>query len=82
MKEENICEPQEQKIDYFDGDTTFEGYVVVPDTNAASRACVVLTHDWSGLTAPTKRLATRYAALGTVARCLYQVNVSREALRL
>lgn len=55
-----------QKIEYSDGETNFEGYVVVPDKAAANRACVVLTHDWSGLTAPTKDLAARYAALGYV----------------
>lgn len=56
----------EQELEYSDGDTQFEGYVVAPETAAARRPCVVLTHDWSGLTAPTKRLAAQYAALGYV----------------
>lgn len=64
MEQENSLELRGQEIEYTDGDTQFEGYVVVPETAVAGRACVVLTHDWSGLTAPTKRLAARYAALG------------------
>lgn len=66
MEQEKVHELQGQEIEYSDGDTNFEGYVVVPDKAAADRACVVLTHDWSGLTAPTKDLAARYAALGYV----------------
>jgi len=55
-----------QNVEYFDGETTLEGYVVVPPSATSSNACVVLTHDWSGLTDPTKRLAERYAALGYI----------------
>lgn len=66
MEDKNMRELPGREIEYSDGETNFEGYVVVPDTVAASRACVVLTHDWSGLTDPTKRLAARYAALGYV----------------
>lgn len=66
MEEENARALQGREIEYSDGDTLFEGYVVVPEPDTASRACVVLTHDWSGLTGPTKRLSARYAALGYV----------------
>jgi len=66
MEQENMRELQGHAVEYADGDTNFEGYVVVRDKVAANRACVVLTHDWSGLTDPTKGLAARYAALGCV----------------
>lgn len=59
---------QEKSVEYADGTTVFEGYVVAPET--PSGACVVLTHDWSGLTDPTRRLARRYAALGYVCLAL------------
>lgn len=55
-----------QKVEYFDDDTLFEGYVVVPERDVARRACIVLAHDWSGLTEPTEHLAKRYSALGYV----------------
>lgn len=55
-----------QDVEYFDGGTLFQGHVVAPQPAASNHACVVLTHDWSGLTDPTKRLAERYAALGYV----------------
>lgn len=66
MKEADARLPKGREIEYSDGDTLFEGYVVDPGPDTARRACVVLTHDWSGLTDPTKRLAERYAALGYV----------------
>ncbi|MEM8854789.1 MAG: dienelactone hydrolase family protein [Pseudomonadota bacterium] len=49
---------------YRDGEAVFEGYVVAPDHGVSKRPCVLLAHDWSGLTAPTKHLAKRYASLG------------------
>jgi dienelactone hydrolase len=55
-----------QSIDYPAGDTLFEGFAVVPHDMSRDRPCVVLTHDWSGLTEPTKRLSVRYADLGYV----------------
>lgn len=53
-----------QEFEYTDGETLFEGYVVAPKSGVSSRPCIVLTHDWSGLNAPTRHLAERYAALG------------------
>jgi len=53
-------------IDYTDSDTVFEGYAVSPAHASAPLPCIVLAHDWSGLTAPTMRLAERYAGLGYV----------------
>lgn len=51
---------------YTDGETRFEGYVVHPAKDTTTRPCIVLAHDWSGLTDPTRRLAERYAGLGYV----------------
>lgn len=53
-------------IDYTDSGTIFEGVVVAPAESSAPLPCIVLAHDWSGLTAPTMRLAERYAGLGYV----------------
>lgn len=53
-------------IEYTDEETIFEGYAVTPDHGDQNLPCVVLTHDWSGLTDPTKELAHRYADLGYV----------------
>lgn len=55
-----------QRIDYTDADTQFEGYAVFPAHASAALPCVVLAHDWSGLTAPTEALAERYAGLGYI----------------
>lgn len=55
-----------REIEYTDGKTVFEGYAVGPPTGAPAGPCIVLAHDWSGLTDPTKRLAERYAGLGYV----------------
>jgi dienelactone hydrolase len=44
----------------------FEGYAAIPQTEAGKRPCVLLTHDWSGLNDPIKRLAERYAGLGYI----------------
>jgi len=51
-------------VEYSDGKTEFEGYIVSPRKAGSSSACILLAHDWSGLTEPTKRLAHRYAGLG------------------
>ena len=53
-------------IEYIGDGTVFEGYVVVPQSAPPDSACVVLAHDWSGLTAPTKCLAAHYAGLGYI----------------
>ncbi|NMK48752.1 dienelactone hydrolase family protein [Achromobacter sp. Bel] len=53
-------------VDYSDSDTVFEGYAVAPSHASGPLPCIVLAHDWSGLTAPTMRLAERYAGLGYV----------------
>lgn len=59
-----------REIEYSDGETVFEGYVIVPEPDTENHACILLAHDWSGLTGPTKRLAERYAALGYVCLAL------------
>ena len=53
-------------VDYSDSDTVFEGYAVAPCHASTPLPCIVLAHDWSGLTTPTVRLAERYAGLGYV----------------
>ncbi|WP_454674358.1 dienelactone hydrolase family protein [Achromobacter pestifer] len=55
-------------VDYSDSGSgeRFEGYVVAPADLSPRLPCVVLAHDWSGLTEPTMRLAERYARLGYV----------------
>lgn len=63
---ENAANLHGQEIEYSDGDTLFEGYVVVPQVEVSKRPCIVLAHDWSGLSDPTRRLAERYAALGYI----------------
>lgn len=57
---------QKFAVDYTDSDGRFEGYAVAPAGLSTPLPCVVLAHDWSGLTAPTMRLAERYAGLGYV----------------
>lgn len=53
-------------VDYTDGETTFEGYVARPTRLGSSAPCVLLAHEWSGLSEPIKRNAARLAALGYV----------------
>lgn len=55
-----------ETVVYADDDMLFEGYVARPPGNGATRPCVVLAHDWSGLNEPIERLAERYAALGYI----------------
>ena len=66
MASADIRDLEGRVVEYSDQETVFEGYVVSPPQAGPDLACVVLTHDWSGLTEPTKRLARRYAALGYV----------------
>lgn len=63
---DNVANPQGREIEYTDGDTVFVGHVVVPQPEMPNRPCIVLCHDWSGLTDPTRGLAERYAALGYI----------------
>ncbi|KQT65836.1 dienelactone hydrolase [Aureimonas sp. Leaf460] len=53
-------------IHYSDGETRFEGHVVIQQPASGKTPCIVLLHDWSGLTEPTMRLAERYAGLGWI----------------
>lgn len=53
-------------VDYTDGTTTFEGYLARPPGLGPSAPCVLLAHEWSGLSEPIKRSADRLAALGYV----------------
>lgn len=47
-----------------------EGYLVRPDDIERSLPCILLCHDWSGLTEPTMRSAERFAALGYIVLAL------------
>lgn len=66
MSNESAHVQRGKRVEYSDGETLFEGYVIVPEIEEENCPCVVLTHDWSGLTDPTKHLAERYASLGYV----------------
>ena len=54
-------------IDYKDGKTTLEGYVVYDDATKAPRPGILVTHNWLGLTQHTKDRADQLAQLGYVA---------------
>lgn len=72
-----------QAIDYSCDGNIFEGYVVTPQLHQdQQRPCIVLAHDWSGLTDPTRRLAARYADLGYICFALdaYGKNVRGDPL--
>ncbi|RQU98538.1 dienelactone hydrolase family protein [Burkholderia cenocepacia] len=66
MSQEHAHALHTQAVDYSDGETLFEGYVVTQQPVTAKRPCIVLTHEWSGLNDPTKRQAERLAKLGYI----------------
>ncbi|MCU1222127.1 MAG: dienelactone hydrolase family protein [Edaphobacter sp.] len=70
MSQETTHPMYKQAIDYRDEESLFEGYAVIPQSGAAKRPCIVLTHEWSGLNAPMKQLAERYAGLGYICLAL------------
>lgn len=56
-------------VDYSDGETNFEGYVVHPDGLGAYPG-ILIAHDWSGLNQGTRARAEQVAALGYTAFAL------------
>lgn len=54
-------------IEYKEGSTTLEGYLVYDDAIKADRAGVLVVHNWMGLTDETKEKADAIASLGYVA---------------
>lgn len=53
-------------VDYKQGDTTLEGYLVTPKTKGKHPAIIVV-HEWMGITGYTKKRAQMLADLGYVA---------------
>lgn len=54
-------------IEYKEGDTTLEGYLVYDDAKKGKLPGVVVVHNWLGLTDETKSKANQMAELGYVA---------------
>lgn len=54
-------------VEYKEGSTTLEGYLVYDDATKGPRPGVLVVHNWLGLTEETKSKADRLAALGYVA---------------
>jgi dienelactone hydrolase len=61
---------QTGRYEYQDDGFVMEGYLVRPDDAGAVLPCILLCHDWSGLTEPTMQTAERFAALGYVVLAL------------
>jgi len=61
------AEIQKQLLEYKDGDTVLEGYLVYDDAWTSKRPAVVVVHQWKGLSDHEKTSAERLAALGYVA---------------
>ncbi|WP_051341023.1 dienelactone hydrolase family protein [Azospirillum halopraeferens] len=57
-------------FEYADGSTLFEGYAAYDPSTAGPLPCVLVCHDWSGLNAPTREIAGRFAASGRLAVAL------------
>ena len=55
-----------ESVEYTDGSTVFEGYVVKPADLSQPAPGVILAHEWSGLNDAMKHAADRIAALGFV----------------
>lgn len=58
---------QHKTIEYFDGDTRLEGYLVYDETQTSPRPGILVVHDWTGLNEHVKERAERLAKLGYVA---------------
>ncbi len=54
-------------VEYRDGETVLEGFVVYDDAQTGPRPGVLVIHDWTGLQDYSKRRATMLAELGYVA---------------
>ena len=54
-------------IDYRDGDTDLEGYIVYDDASENKRPGVIVVHEWKGLNNYAKKRADQLAELGYVA---------------
>ncbi len=54
-------------VEYKEGSTTLEGYLVYDDAIKASRPGVLVVHNWMGLTDETKEKADAVAQLGYIA---------------
>ena len=53
-----------ETVEYRDGDTVLEGYLVFDGKSAAKKPGVMIVHDWLGINAQVKKTAERLAALG------------------
>lgn len=60
---------QTKTVDYKQGDTTLEGYLVYDDAIQGKRPGVLAVHQWMGLTDYEKKRAEMLAQLGYVAFC-------------
>src|SRR4051812_24467859 len=60
---------QTKTVEYKQGDTTLEGYVVYDDAIQGKRPGVLVVHQWLGLTDYEKHRAEVLAQLGYVAFC-------------
>lgn len=56
-----------KNVEYKDGTTVLEGYLVYDSTAKGARPGVLVTHDWMGITDRTKANADRLGELGYVA---------------
>lgn len=56
-----------KKIEYTDGETTFEGYLVSKDESSTKKPAVIVVHDWSGNNQFAHHKAERLAELGYIA---------------
>lgn len=65
-------------LEYTLGATTFEGYLVMPDTDAFPVPAVMIVHDWNGLDEYEKRRADMIADLGYAA---FAVDVYGKGIR-
>ncbi|HBG61593.1 MAG: dienelactone hydrolase [Omnitrophica WOR_2 bacterium GWF2_38_59] len=61
------AELQSQVIDYMDGDTVLEGYIVYDDNFNGKRPGIMVVHEWTGLGPYEKMRADQLAKLGYVA---------------
>lgn len=59
-----------ERYTYQDHGTVMEGYLVRPDVTHGPLPCILLCHDWSGLTQPTMQTAERFATLGYIVLAL------------
>ena len=58
---------KKETIEYKDGDTVLEGYLVYDESNAQKRPGIIVVHEWKGLNDYAKKRAEQLAQLGYVA---------------